>query len=205
MSITICMTGIISYKIISEPHGKTVKRIDLPRSIFKKYFMGKRLHCWAQKREFVKVTDAEKGSTALAAQSSSTFPTATYASPRNTRKVLIAHFPGGSLSLCPLVSLLPLLTTVSLNSNFSKVRGWPSKELETACFSLHTQSLSHFLGSHAQFNPGSKQSKVQELCFLSILGIACLLCCQKARNPREKKHKKYGCEGKGSEREREWL
>ena len=45
MSITICMTGIISCKIISEPHGKTVKRIDLPRSIFKKYFMGKRLHC----------------------------------------------------------------------------------------------------------------------------------------------------------------
>lgn len=35
MSITICMTGIISCKIISEPHGKTVKRIDLPRSIFK--------------------------------------------------------------------------------------------------------------------------------------------------------------------------
>ena len=45
MSITICMTGIISCKIISEPHGKTVKRIDLPRSIFKKYFMGKRLYC----------------------------------------------------------------------------------------------------------------------------------------------------------------
>ena len=29
------MTGIMSCKIISEPHGKTVKRIDLPRSIFK--------------------------------------------------------------------------------------------------------------------------------------------------------------------------
>ena len=43
------MTGITSCKIISEPHGKTVKRIDLPRSIFKKYFMGKRLHWWANK------------------------------------------------------------------------------------------------------------------------------------------------------------
>lgn len=144
---------------------------------------------------------AEKGSTALAAQSSSTFCIATDASPRNTREVLVAHSPGGSLSLCPLVSLLSLLTTVSLNSDFSKVKWWPSKELETACFSLHTQNLSQFLGSHAQFNRGSEQSKVQELCFRSILGIAHLLCCQKARNPREKKHKKYGCEGKGSERE----
>lgn len=133
------------------------------------------------------------------------FPHCHRCQPSKKRKVLVAHFPGGSLSLCPLVSLLlSLLTTVSLNSNFSKVRWWPSEELETACFSLYTLSLSHFLGSHAQFNRGSEQSKIQELCFLSILGIAHLLCYQKARNPREKKHKKYGCEGKGSERESDY-
>ena len=85
---------------------------------------------------------AEKGSTALAAQSSSTFCIATDASPRNTREVLVAHSPGGSLSLCPLVSLLSLLTTVSLNSDFFKVRWWPSKKAGDCMFlTSHSKSF----------------------------------------------------------------
>lgn len=93
------------------------------------------------------------------------FPIATDSSPRK-RKVLVAHFPGGLLSLCPLVSLLPYYNSL-LNSNFQSQMVTIRRAGETARFSLYTLSLSHFLGSHAQLNRGSGQSKIQELCFLS--------------------------------------
>lgn len=58
---------------------------------------------------------------------------------RNPREVLIAHFPGGLL--CPLILLLSLLMTVSLNPNFSKARWRPPGELGTLCISHFTPKV----------------------------------------------------------------
>ena len=125
------------------------------------------------------------------------------ANPRNPWEVLSVHFPGGSSSPCPLIAFLSLFTT-SLNPNLSKARWRPSRELETLHIPHFTPyAFSTCLGIHAQFRGGNEQSKVRELCFHSSLGIAHLLCCQKARNFSRKGGKKYGCGEKGSERG--WL
>lgn len=101
------------------------------------------------------------------------------------------------------VSLLSLLTIASLNPNFSKARWRPSRELRNLHIPHFTPNVFFdYSGSHARLNRGSERSRVQELCFHSSLGRTHLLCCQKARNSREKGGKKIWVSGEGG-RERE--
>lgn len=163
---------------------------------------------WAEESKFSKVTGvgdrAEEKATSAEVHSASTFPIANDGRPRNPRGALPAHFPGGSFSPCPLISLLSLLMTVSLNPNSSKTRWRSSRELEN----LHIPHFTHhvfsdYSRSHAPLKGGSEQSQVQELCFHSPLGIAHSLC-SKSKKVQRKRRKKYiyGCGGvgKGSER-----
>lgn len=98
---------------------------------------------WAQKSEFAKVTGvgdrALKESTASAAWSAHTFCTASDAGPRNPGEALPTHFPGGSLSPCPSIALLSLLTTVSLDPQSQMVT--IKRAGESAHSSLHLQHL----------------------------------------------------------------